>query len=246
MCGEEKLPDIDSILDKIVPINDRDLISDPAGVFWIGVNFSQQSSSVLKVYINGKLGNDIKIWNRLDSFASYFDSSELWLAAKSLLIGSTKPLGMAISSQKGSPLGGRIYVSSYGNSLSYYENLIGSLNNEGKHIFQQFVDTFLGESRKYPLKSVVCSLGFGSHLETNFKFEICGHCVFKSDKEAMERSLNWARRMNLTPDAYLKVLGIVSGWNISQTKNNHHTFLGFGVDGTSLHSSLYLKPSLSS
>jgi hypothetical protein len=242
LCNEEKLSEMGSALDTIAPTSDRDLMSDSAGAFWIGAGFPQRGNSTLKVYINGKVGNEKKMWDRLDSFARYFSSSEQWSFVKSLIGGKMKPLGMGISARAGSPSDARIYLNSYGNPLAYYANLISSFVNSEKDVLQQFADVFLGESCNYPLKSVVCSFGINSQLEPRFKFEICGHCIFNSDKEALEKSLDWARRINLDPDMYFKMLGIMSGRNIDSARNNLHSFLGFGVDGGKVSSTIYLKP----
>jgi hypothetical protein len=243
LCGKESNEQIDFLLDRIAPTEHPDLVTNPAGAFWMGVRFSENSSPSLQVYINGNWGNETKMWERLDCFAKYFNSCEEWSGAKGLFSKKMKPLGMAITAHRDVPLNGRIYFSSYHNPLSYYKDMIGSFTSDvGKMVFQQFLNLFLADSGQYPMKFIVCSFGLGCSPEPKFKFEICGHCLFKSDIEASYKCFNWAALTKLDPEIYFNVLKIMSGRDICKSKNKVHAFFGFGFYEDKVHSSIYLKP----
>ena len=233
------------LLNRMAPTDDPTLIADPAGAYWIGVRFSEKTSPTLQVYINAKWGTEPKMWERLDEFAKFFNNYEEWSAAKSLFTNGMKPLGMLITAQRDLPLGGRIYLSSHDSPLSYYEDMIRSFTNGAcNELFQQFLDIFLPRTSEYPMKFIVCSFGIGCDLVPKFKFEICGHCIFKSDNDALDKCLYWAKVTKVDPKIYFRVLKIISGGNISTTKNNVHKFFGIGFHDNKVDSSIYLKPNL--
>jgi hypothetical protein len=243
LCGKEKCHQICSLLDRIAPNNDPTLLAEPSGAFWIGVGFSPKRESALKVYINGKWGTETRQWERLELFAKYYSNFEQWQKVRRLIDGKMIPVGMSLTAINDNPLTGRIYVRSYSNSISFYEDFIStSLNIDSKGFLKQFMEIFLGEFPRYLVRPVVCSFGLGSSIESPVKFEICGHCIFDSDVVASERCSRWARSIGLDPDQYLKVLRIISGERLSKYENNMHSFVGFGLDEEKVSSSVYLKP----
>lgn len=110
--------------------------------------------------------------------------------------------------------------------------------------FQLFAETFLGENRKYPTRSVVCSFGFDASEELDFKIEFCGHCIFTGDAEAKEKCLNWLGSLDIDPSMYLRVLDVLSQGDISEKSTDLHCFLGIGSRHEEAYSTIYLKPDL--
>lgn len=241
---EEEMSKVFELIDSVAPANDPELLSDAAGALWIGIGFSTMARPKLTIYINGKWGNESKMWARLDLFVSHFDGKEPWDKTRELLSTGMKPLGMAITLSEGSVFSGRAYVSAYGNPLAYYEHLVRSATDEKFYrLFMRFVEAFLGEDRRYPLRSVVCSYGIGKGAETDFKFELCGHCFLASDVQAKEKCLNWSRFMNLDPTMYLQLLEVIANGHLSDTNVDLHSYMGLGLKREDVYSTIYLKPS---
>lgn len=233
-----------TIFDRFAPSHDPDLLADPAGAFWIGTSFSPIKEQKIKVYINGKWGPEDKMWTRLDMFASYFSGNEQWDKIKKTLMARMKPLGMSVTLSKESSLNGRIYVYAFGNTLTYYGNLIELVTNQEYHeLFKSFIKIILGKECKYPMGSVVCSFEFGNR-KPDFKFELCGHCVFANDFEAKKKILNWQKHVDVDPSIYLSTLEVMSEGCLSRTHNNLHRFVGLGLKQKRTYTSVYLKPSL--
>jgi hypothetical protein len=111
-----------------------------------------------------------------------------------------------------------------------------------REAFQQYTEFILGEDRTYPTRSVVCSFGFGSGPELDFKFELCGHCVFASDLEAAGRLLSWldSAAVDLTP--YVELVNVLSECRLSASHVHLHSYTGVGVKEHTAYTSLYLKP----
>jgi hypothetical protein len=243
LCPAGDTCEIEELLDRLAPIDNSDLLADLAGAFWLGTSFSEASK--LKIYINAKWGCDDKRWTRLNYFAAYFDRAEKWREMQGLLQDGMEPLGMDLILGEDSSLGGRAYVSAHGNHFEYYESLIRSISDDRFYeLFQYFIDTFLGEGRKYPTGSVVCSFGFNTFEDLDFKIEFCGHCIFTSDAEAKDKCLNWLASLNIDPSMYLRVLDVLSQGNISEKRTDLHCFLGIGSRHGEAYSTVYLKPNL--
>jgi len=239
------MSEVYDLLDRVAPASDTNLLAENAGAFWIGVSFSPEAKPKLKIYINGKWGSEKKRWARLDSFISHFDGNERWQETEKILITGMNPLGMALTLSGDSQPSGRVYVSAYGNQLHYYERLVRFVTNERKYnLFKLFTETFLGEDQLYPTRSVVCSFGFDSRAKLDFKFEMCGHCIFSSDIDASERCLNWLRTLNVDPTAYLHTLQLLSEGHLSETNVDLHCFVGYGLKQKEIYTSFYLKPSM--
>ncbi len=233
------------LIDKLAPSSDPDLLADPAGAFWIGAGFSPKAEPKLSVYINGKWGREDRMWPRFDAFVLHFNGTERWHEIEKVLITDMKPLGMSLTLGKGGQLGGRVYVSAFGNPLTYYEGLIRSIaDREYNRLFRRFTENLLGEERRYPTRSVVCSFGFGAGTGLDFKFEICGHCIFASDVEAKEKVSKWLGFLGVDPATYLNTLEVMSEGHLNGINVDLHRFVGFGSRQKETYTSMYLKPSL--
>jgi len=243
--SEKVVSETKDLLGMLAPSSDPDLLADPAGAFWIGAGFSPTAEPKLRVYINGRWGREDRMWPRFDAFVSHFNGAERWHEIEKALITGMKPLGMSLTLGKDSQLSGRVYVSAFGNTLTYYESLISSIaDQEYINLLKRFTETFLGEELRYPTKSVVCSFGFGARTGFDFKFELCGHCIFASDREAKEKTLDWLRILDVDPAIYLNTLEVMSEGRLSGTDVDLHRYVGFGSKHERTYASIYLKPSL--
>jgi hypothetical protein len=239
----ERIPEVYNLLERLAPARDPELLADSTGAFWIGASFSSEAKPKLRIYVNSKWGSEERRWERLNSFVSHFSGIDRWHKIEKVLAFRTKPLGMALTLGRGVSLSGRVYVSAYGNPLTYYEYLIQSaVNEECCSLFRNFTETFLGEERQYPTKSVVCSFGFDSQTDPDFKFELCGHCIFTSDIQAKEKCLAWLKYLNLDLTTYLLVLEVLSEGRLRETNADLHCYVGFGLKHGEAYSSIYLKP----
>jgi hypothetical protein len=240
------LAGIGDLLDRAAPADDPDLLADPSGAFWIGAAFSPVVPPKLTVYVNARWGGERGMWDRLDEFVSRFGETRSWRGTKELLLARMKPLGMAISLGGASPPSARVYVSAYGNPLPYYRDLVRSATDGPfSDLFERFVTTFLREDRLYPLRSVVCSYGVGTGAETDFKFELCGHCSILSDAQAEERCLEWLRWVKVDPTPYAFLLETLAGGPLNDNLVDIHSYMGLGLRNREIYSTAYLKPSWS-
>jgi hypothetical protein len=241
---QEAYSHISGLLDEMAPATSPDLLADPAGAFWIGVGFIPGQKPQLKIYNNAKWGSDSQIWRRLDRFASTFPAFEHWQALE-LGCSRLKPLGMALTLHPDGPVSGRIYLSEYGQRVSYYERLAQPITSQAfQRFFQQYMRIILAEDYDYPTRSAVVSFGFDSSSELNFKFELCGHCLFASDVEAVGRLRTWLQSANLNSSAYLTTLEVLSEGRLSETKPHLHCYVGVGEKQETMSSSVYLKPTV--
>lgn len=243
--SEKILSEVNDLLDKVAPASDPDLLAENAGAYWIGVSYSPEVKPRMKIYINCKWGSEKKMWERLDLFVSHFNGLAQWQEAKKALNSGMMPLGMALTISEHKQPSGRVYVSAYGNKIDYYERFVRSITNDREYnLFKQFTEIILGDDRQYPTKSVVCSFSFDSQDRLDFKFEMCGHCIFSSDTDASERCLNWLKTMDVDPTAYLYTIQVLSDDHLSKTNVDLHSFVGFGLKHHEIYSSLYFKPNI--
>jgi hypothetical protein len=239
--------DLDSILDLIhraSAVDARDLEPDGGGNFWVGAGFASGGKSGVKIYINGKSGASGQRWAKLEDFAAYFGETKTYQQLRQLLAGKMTPLGMAVSLQRDENPNGRIYLSGYGNSLSYYENLLRHLAGQPSvEPFREYARVMLGKDRAYPTQSAVFSVGFeqGADAPPEVKIEFCGHCLFQGDVQARDRCLEWVKLRNINPHAYTDQLEVLAG-KLSATKVNAHVYLGLGWKKQREYTTIYLKP----
>jgi hypothetical protein len=240
----EAVAGVDQLLDEMAPVTDPDLLADPAGAFWTGVGFARGERPQLKIYINARWGHRDGRWKRLHRFASHFaEVEERWQALDSSLVSDMEPLGMALTLGETAPLAGRIYLTAYGKPLSYYERLMQPVTDMAfRDAFRQYTECILGEDHTYPTRSVVCSFGFGSRPGLDFKFELCGHCVFASDLEAAGRLLSWLGSAAVELAPYVELVNVLSECRLSASHVHLHSYMGVGVKEHAAYTSLYLKP----
>ena len=239
--------DLDSILDLIhraSAADVRDVDPDRGGSFWVGAGFASDGKSGVKIYINGKSGASSERWSKFEDFASYFGAAKTHDQLHQVLAGKMTPLGMAVSLQQDENPNGRLYLSGYGNSVSYYENLLRHFCGiQSVEPFREYSRIMLGNDRAYPTQSAVFSVGFehGADAPPDVKIEFCGHCLFQGDVEARDRCLEWLTLRNINPHAYTDQLEVLAG-SMSATKVNTHVYLGLGWKKQRDYTSIYLKP----
>ena len=127
------------LIDTMAPETHVDLVNDHGGAFWIGGGFASSFAPQLKIYINGTWGNVNDRWKRLDKFADFFEGLSFWKKLIAPYSSKLIPLGTAITLKKGRPPSGRIYLSAYGERMSYYEELSKNICGEN---FQLIVGEF--------------------------------------------------------------------------------------------------------
>lgn len=231
------------LIDQVAPENDPELLCDAAGAFWVGAGFSLAARPKLTIYVNGSWGSESRQWERISSFVADFGGNNLWETSRKLLCSGMKPLGLAISLSEGAPLSGRVYLRVYGNSLSYFDSLVQLTRNKMYHsYFERFIDTFLGEDKNYPLRSIVCSYGFGEGTVTDFKFELCGHCALENDVIAKEKCLRWFNSVGLNSSAYLAMLRVMAKEKLSSKSIHLHSHIGLGLKEEEVYSTIYFNP----
>lgn len=239
--------DLDSILNlihKASAVDARDLDPDRGGNFWVGAGFASDGRSGIKIYINGKSGAPSERWSKFEDFAEFFGAAKTHQQMRHLLAGKMTPLGMAVSLRQDENPNGRIYLSGYGNSVSYYEKLLRHLcGKQPIEPFRQYTRVMLGKDRAYPTQSAVFSLGFeqGTVAPPDVKIEFCGHCLFQGDLEARDRCLEWLTLRNIDASAYTDQLEVLGG-PMSSTQVNAHVYLGLGWKKQREYTTIYLKP----
>ena len=243
--AEEALSGITSLLERLAPASSVDLLADPAGAFWTSVGFTALHMPQIRIYTNASWGNEKDRWNRLRLFASTFGALESWQEIERRLSEDMKPLGTAITIGGKSPPTGRIYLTTYGKRMSFYEGLADATSEASfKGVLQQFGRRVLGDDYLYPTQTAVCSYGFGGGTGLDFKFELCAHCLFTSDHEAESRLQSWFSSAHLDPADYVDLLAILSGGQLSRTASELHCYVGVGLKQNHLYSTIYLKPKI--
>jgi hypothetical protein len=239
--------DLDSVFELIrraSAVDAGEIDPDRGGAFWVGAGFASGGKSGVKIYINGKSGAPSERWSKFEHFAEFFGAAKTHHQLRQLLAGKMTPLGMAVSLRQDENPNGRIYLSGYGNPVSYYENLLCHFSGrQSVEPFRQYTRVMLGKDRAYPTQSAVFSVGFeqGADAPPDVKIEFCGHCLFQGDVEARDRCLEWLRLRNINPRAYTDQLEVLAG-QMSPTKVNTHVYLGLGWKKQQEYTTIYLKP----
>lgn len=232
---------VSNLLDEIAPAGDSKLVADHAGAIWIGVNFASCQDPQLIIYVNAKWAKVDDAWKRLRRFTSYFGRDEEWQQIEAAVASDMQPLGFALTLSAASPPEGRVYLSSYGKLITWYEELVVS-TNAFKPSLRRYAEIVLGEDRFYPLPTAVCSFGFSARADWDFKFEVCGHCIFPSDVEAAQRLRAWLESAEINETSYLEALEIVSEGCLNSAASVVHSYVGVGWKGANTYSTVYLKP----
>lgn len=243
--AEEALSRMAPLLDGLAPSANIDLLNDPAGAFWIGVAFTALGEPQIRIYTNAKWGSEADRWSRLRRFASTFGALESWQEIERRLAQDMRPLGTAITIGEKKPPTGRIYLTTYGKRIGFYEDLAEATSGAiFKGVLQQFAKCVLGDDYFYPTQTAVCSYGFGTERGLDFKFELCAHCLFASDVEAKSRLQSWFSMANMDPADYIDLLDILSEGNLSSTTPELHCYVGVGLKQNRPYSTIYLKPKI--
>jgi hypothetical protein len=232
-------------MDRFAPKPGFEFHTNDAGVFWAGIRFSPDAPANLIVYINGKWGSTDARWRRANEFAECLCATEAWKGIESLFADGMELLGLALTVSEDRPIRGRIYASSYGKPLAFYERVVRSLNQPwSSAILAEFAEIMLGDERRYPLRSTVCSVGLNPQSESDFKLELCGHCMFASDVEAVARCTQWLRVLKSDPVRYQILLRVITQEPFSSTRTHVHSYVGFGWKASELYTSIFLKPQI--
>jgi hypothetical protein len=157
-----------------------------------------------------------------------------------------EPLGLALTVSQDSPITGRVYASSYGKPLVFYERVVQSLSQpeSSSTVLGEFAEIMLGDERRYPIRSAVCSVGLNQQSEPDFKLELCGHCIFASDADAVARCNRWLDVLKTDSARYQHLLRVIAEGSLSSTRTHLHSYLGFGWKAHELYTSIYLKPQI--
>jgi hypothetical protein len=243
--ADASLSAVSGLLDALAPDTDIDLLADPAGAFWIGAAFASGHAPRLKIYANACWGGERDRWARLERFACHFGVLEPWQKLTDTLAADLQPLGTSVTIAGDELPSGRIYLSAYGKRVTYYEALARSIHGDGfGQVLQQYGECMLGDDYIYPTQTAVCSFGVGAGTELDFKFELCGHCLFSSDAEAVSRLRAWFEAAHLDPTGYLDVLELLSEGHLSDKAVDLHVYVGVGLKQGRPYSTVYLKPKL--
>jgi len=231
----------------MAPATDVDLLADPGGAYWVGAAFSAAREPHLRIYVNARWGKEQDRWIRLSRFAEHFGESAQWADVADRLAPDLQPLGTAITLHGDRPPAGRIYLSAYGKHMPFYEELAEAYGGpDFKRQLRSFGKCVLGDDYVYPTQTAVCSFGIGDSPTLDFKFELCAHCLFRSDAEAAARLRTWFEVAQLDATDYWGMLDILSDGHLSATAPVLHRYVGMGLRRGAPYATLYLKPQLTS
>jgi hypothetical protein len=241
--AQQALSSIESLVEQLAPSTDHALLTDHAGPTWIGAGFSPRHPPSFKVYINAKWGEQTTRWARLHAFARRFGLSDDWRALREMLDGDLEPLGVALVVSARAPVTGRIYLSGYGKPFAYLEALGRAFGGSAfEEQLRRYGRTVLRDDYRYPTRSVVCSLGIGERRTTDFKVELCGHCAFDSDVQALARCAEWLRNAAVDAAVYEQVVALLSSGAPSSSVATLHAYVGLGSGQGTPESTFYFNP----
>jgi hypothetical protein len=239
--------DVDSIaalINRTAAMHARSASPDRGGTFWIGASFANEGKAGLKIYINGRSGAENERWARVENFAEYFCAFENQQELRQLLAGKMTPLGMAISLTQDESPAGRVYLSGYGNCVSYYEDLLRHCSGvQYLNVFRRYTEAMLEEDNDSSQQSVVFSVGLRRNREgrTDVKVEFCGHCLFQSDRQAREHCLRWLALQKLDARAYVELLEAIAG-QMSPPDISKLIYSGLGSKQPQEPTGIYMTP----
>jgi hypothetical protein len=230
------------LMRRMAPERDPALLADRSGVYWIGVGFPRGHAPACTVYINSKWGGDADRWSRTSAFADWFGAGERWRSIEKQLRPRMTPLGAAITIAADRPVTGRVYATAYGLPFAYYRSRLTDLCADEA---ARFADTMLGEDCRYPIRSTACSFEFGAAQGIiGAKFELCAHCAFASDAEAVAKCTAWLGEDRQSAALYADTVAVLIGdrpFKRSQ-RPELHSYVGIGARGGQMYSSIYLNP----
>jgi hypothetical protein len=241
--AQRALSSVELLVEQLAPSTDHALRMDHAGATWIGAGFSPRQSARFKVYVNAKWGEQTARWARLAAFAGGFGLSAAWLALREMVDGELEPLGVALVISARARVTGRIYLSGYGKPFAYLEALGRAYGGSAfEEQIRQWGRTLLREDYRYPTRSVVCSLGIGERGTTDFKVELCGHCAFDSDAQALARCAQWLRNVTADTAVYEQVVALLSAGPPSSSAATLHAYVGIGSGHGTPEPTFYFNP----
>jgi len=241
--AQRALASIESLVEQLAPATNRALCTDDAGATWLGAAFSPRHPSRFKVYINAKWGEQTTRWARLATFAGRLGVSDAWSALRRMVDGELEPLGVALVVSSDARVAGRIYLSGYGKPFAYLEALAGTCGGTRfERQLRRYGQTLLRDDYRYPTRSVVCSLGIGERAPTDFKVELCGHCAFDSDVQALGRCAQWLRSVAVDAVVYEQVVALLSAGAPSSSAATLHAYVGIGSGRGAPESTFYFNP----
>jgi hypothetical protein len=216
---------------------------DPVGALWIGAAFDREGDSAMTVYANVRRGSEEGRWTRLIRFVGGFgpgDWSPIFAVASA---GRLKPLGAGLRLRRGRMPQVRLYFCAYGVRPEAYRRMFrdAGAGMEFDQALDEFFAGVLGDECTHPTRSAVFS--FGSDEERwSPKFEMCGHCAWRSDRESIARCGPWLERLRVDADFYRDVVEILSVGREEFGTPAAHAYVGVGMKRGQTYASIYLNP----
>jgi hypothetical protein len=216
---------------------------DPVGALWIGAAFDREGDSAMTVYENARRGSEDGRWKRLIGFVGGLgpgDWSPIFAVAS---VGRLKPLGAGLRLRKGRTPQARVYFGAYGVRPEEYRRMFRDAGAGAE--FDQALDDFftdvLGDECTHPTRSAVFSFG-SDEDKWSPKFELCGHCAWRSDREAISRCGAWLERLHVDADFYRDVVEILTADREEFGTPAAHAYVGVGMKRDQTYASIYLNP----
>ncbi len=211
---------------------------DPVGAFWIGAAFDPKGSAAMTVYANVRRGEEQGRWESLSAFAAAFDSAGWQRIEAAMRPLGLRPLGAGVRVSAGGKPRARLYFGAYGVKADDYRRAFreagGSAEFDSE--LELFFDEALGEDRNYPTRSAVCSFGWADG-EWHPKLELCGHCAWTTNDEAVARCAAWLERLGFDAGLYRDVIDILRSGSAAI-----HAYAGVGMRRGEAYASIYLNP----
>lgn len=240
---QRELQDIQSPLSALGSECPAGECEDPVGAFWVGAAFESAPPDSMTAYANVRRGPEDSRWTRLAQFAEAIAGAEwqpVFAVAKAC---GSKPLGAGVRIRAGAHPHARIYFSAYGVILQEYRRIFRE-TAAGKpfdHALAVFFETALKTGATLPTQSAVLSFGSDGHGEWSPKLELCGHCAWRTDKEATIYCGAWLERMGMDADLYCDAVAILADHRRRESVRVH-AYVGIGAKRDLPYASIYLNP----
>lgn len=246
LLGKEAIGErVCTMIDRFAAPRGFQLHANHDGVFWLAVGFFPRAEPRLTVYINGKLATGGDARQRAAEFSSCFGAGDAWNEIAAALVERMEPLGFAVTVSEQTQLSGRIYIASRGNPLSSYGQIVEMLGPPGAlDELRGFAENILGCESRYPIPSAVCSVGLSPHFQPDLKLEVCGHCVFPNNVEAVARCMRWLSAARTNADRYQDVIQVISQGSFEARQTQLHPYVGLGWKSGRPYTSIYLNPGM--
>jgi len=215
---------------------------DPAGAFWIGAAFEASGTASITIYANARRGEKDARWKRLARFAESITNAE-WAQIFSVAERSAlSPLGAGVRiSRRGSPHV-RVYFGAYGvkpeDCRRIFREAGGGEPFDGT--LAVFFEETMAAEATLPTGSAVFSWGARGDKRWWPKLELCGHCAWKSDREATGRCGKWLDRLGVDAALYRDAAEILTADR--EEPQGVHAYVGVGMKQDDPYASIYLNP----